>query len=96
MDEPVDAGPGDARPAPRIVDTLSVTPATIVLATPGGGTVPTTVRAAGRTMTITPVQRLSSNSFMTAKITAQVRDGAGNALAVDFSWTFTTGFKTDV
>jgi len=72
--------------------TVSTTSATI--SGPGGTSIPATVAATDRQLTITPSQRLPGNAFLTATVTTQVQDVAGEALTTDFSWTFTTGYGT--
>jgi hypothetical protein len=47
--------------------------------------------AAGTTATFTPSAPLADNTTYTATLTTAITDVAGNALAADHVWTFTTG-----
>jgi hypothetical protein len=47
--------------------------------------------AIGNTLTFTPSVNLAPNTLFTATITTGAQDLAGNALAADYVWTFTTG-----
>ena len=58
-------------------------------ATPVAGTV--TYAAVGTTATFTPAGDLALDTTFTATLTTGIRDLAGNALASDFVWSFTTG-----
>ena len=44
----------------------------------------------GTTATFTPSSNLSDSTTYTARITTGVKDIAGNALASDYTWSFTT------
>lgn len=50
----------------------------------------------GTTATFTPSTPLASNTLHTATITNAVKDSAGNNMAANFTWTFTTGAAPDV
>src|SRR5207237_2493013 len=50
-----------------------------------------TVSYAGVTATFTPAGNLAPNTAYTARVKHRAKDLAGNALATDFSWSFTTG-----
>ena len=50
-----------------------------------------TVVYAGVTAVFTPVADLAANEVYTATITTGAEDEAGNGLAEDYTWTFTTG-----
>jgi len=50
-----------------------------------------TVNYSGTTATFTPSGSLNENTTYTATITTGVRDNAGNAMASDYVWSFTTG-----
>jgi uncharacterized protein (TIGR03437 family) len=54
-----------------------------------------TVTYAGVTATFTPTGRLAPNVPFTATITNGVTDLAGNAMAANYVWSFTTGATTD-
>jgi hypothetical protein len=49
----------------------------------------------GNTLTFTPTEDLAASTTYTATITTGAKDLAGNALASDYVWTFTTGAATD-
>lgn len=46
---------------------------------------------ADKLVTFNPTSNLTASTLYTAKLTTAVKDLAGNALATDYSWTFTTG-----
>ena len=78
------------------MDSSTITTTTFTLAqgtTPISGAV--TYAAAGTTATFTPSSNLAANATYTATITTGVRDLAGNALASNFVWSFTTGSTLD-
>ncbi|MDP3581312.1 MAG: Ig-like domain-containing protein, partial [Ignavibacteria bacterium] len=54
------------------------------------------VNYTGTTATFAPANNLESNSLYTATITTGAKDLAGNALANDYVWTFSTGEATVV
>lgn len=62
-------------------------------ATPVSGTV--TYAAVGNTATFTPTNNLAIDSTFTATISTGVKDLAGNALAANKVWSFTTGSTAD-
>jgi LmbE family N-acetylglucosaminyl deacetylase len=71
----------------------SVTGTTFVLRDGGGNTVPATVSASGATVSLQPTAALQPSTTYTATLLSGpsgVKDLAGNALAADFSWSFTT------
>src|SRR5437867_2265795 len=72
------------------MDPLTITPITFTLKQ-GSTNVAGTVTYAGVTATFNPVSTLAPNAVYTATMTTGARDLAGNALATDFSWSFTTG-----
>ncbi|HET9739730.1 MAG TPA: DUF4082 domain-containing protein [Solirubrobacteraceae bacterium] len=68
---------------------------TVVLRDPAGATVPASVTydAASQTATLDPTAALAASTTYTATVkggSAGVKDVAGNALAADDTWTFTT------
>src|SRR5439155_1407688 len=100
---PADAGTGVA-----INQTITVTfseamdPATIgtnsfLLTEPGETAVSGTVDydVASNTATFTPARDLAPNSIYTSTLPSRSRDLAGNALAADLVWSFTTGSLAD-
>src|SRR5438876_665117 len=72
------------------MDPLTITPVTFTLKQ-GTTAVAGTVTYAGVTATFNPVSTLAPNTTYTATITTEARDLAGNALATNFVWSFTTG-----
>src|SRR2546425_811824 len=54
-----------------------------------------TVSYAGVTATFNPLSTLAPNPTYTATMTTGAKDLAGNALATNFSWSFTTGVTPD-
>jgi hypothetical protein len=58
-------------------------------ATPVAGLV--TYASIGNTLTFTPTVAFAASTLFTATITTGVQDLAGNALAANYVWTFTTG-----
>lgn len=78
------------------MDASTITGTTIQLRDAGSNLVAATVSyaAATRTATLQPSGALASNTTYTATVrggATGVKDVSGNALASDFSWTFTTG-----
>jgi len=76
------------------MDPLTVTTSTFTLkqgTTPVSGT----VTLAGLTATFNPASNLAASTAYTATITTGVKDLAGNALAANFVWGFTTGTLPD-
>ena len=71
------------------MDAATITTATFTLtqATP----VPGAVTYAGTVATLNPTSDLAANTVFTATITTGVKDLAGNALATNKVWSFTTG-----
>lgn len=64
---------------------------TFTLAGPGGTAVMGAVTSSGATATFTPAASLLASTTYTGTITTGATDPAGNALAANFVWTFTTG-----
>src|SRR5204863_1014961 len=67
----------------------TITPGTFTLKQ-GTTAVAGTVSYAGVTATFTPASALAPLTTFTATVTTGARDLAGNALAIDFAWSFTT------
>src|SRR5205814_167565 len=78
----------------QAMDPLTVSTATFTLKQ-GTTAVAGTVSYAGVTATLTPASALAPLTIFTATVTTGARDLAGNALATDFSWNFTTGVTPD-
>src|SRR5207244_3806994 len=76
------------------MDPLTITTGTFTLKQ-GTTAVTGTVSYAGVTATFTPAGNLAPLTVYTATVTTGARDLAGNALAADFSWSFTTGATPD-
>jgi hypothetical protein len=76
------------------VDPATVTPASFTLKS-GGSAVAGTVSLSGATATFTPSAPLASGTAYMATLTTVIKDAAGNALAANYSWTFTTGTAAD-
>ena len=74
--------------------TLSTTSYTL-RTTAGGATVTGAVNVSGNTATFTPTVALAGSTQYTATISTAANDAAGNALAANFSWSFTTGAAPD-
>ncbi|HZL27128.1 MAG TPA: Ig-like domain-containing protein [Acidobacteriaceae bacterium] len=79
------------------MNAATINSATFTLAGPGATAVAGQVAYAsvGNTATFTPTANLVANTLYTATITTGVTDLAGNALAVNHVWTFTTGAALD-
>ena len=79
------------------MDPLSISTASFTLACPAGTAITGTVSYAvsGNVATFTPSSALPSGMNCAAVITTAVRDTAGNALATNFNWGFTTGAAPD-
>src|SRR5207245_2469399 len=61
----------------------------------GTGPVAGTVTYIGVTATFAPAANLAPNTVYTARIKPGAKDLAGNSMASDFVWSFTTGATTD-
>ncbi len=57
----------------------------------GTTAVPGTVTYSGKTATFTPISIFAINTVYTGTITTGVKDSAGNAMAANYTWNFTTG-----
>jgi ketosteroid isomerase-like protein len=75
--------------APATINTTTFT-----LTGPGATAVAGTVSYAGTTATFTPAASLAANTLYTGTITTGATDPGGNALGVNFVWSFTTGAPT--
>ncbi|HUQ19901.1 MAG TPA: Ig-like domain-containing protein [Gemmatimonadaceae bacterium] len=74
------------------MDAITVNATNFILKTSGGTAIPAlvTYNATTRTALLTPSTALPSASPLTATITTGIKDVAGNRLASDFSFSFTT------
>jgi hypothetical protein len=71
----------------------SVTGTSFVLRDPGGNALAASVSASGSTATLQPSASLASSTTYTATLlsgSSGIKDTAGNALASNFTWSFTT------
>ena len=75
------------------IDPLTITTVTITL-DQGLTPIPGTVTYEGLTAVFTPAGNLTFSTAYTATVTTGVTDLAGNALASDYVWNFTTGVST--
>ena len=80
------------------LDPTTVSSSTFTLSRNGGGSVAATVTydAATETATLSPSAPLAPGAVYTARVTTGVSDLAGNYLAADRVWSFTTGVGTFV
>ena len=75
-------------------DPATCTATTFTLAQ-GAAPVPAAVTCVGRTATLNPTSDLAPSTAYTATVTTGVKDLAGNALAANKTWSFTTGATAD-
>ena len=80
----------------RAMNPATINATTFTVTGPGATPVAGTVTYAGNTAAFTPTAVLSSSVLYTATINSGARDVAGNALAADFAWNFTTGVPPTV
>ncbi len=73
----------------------TITNITFTLKGPGQTPVSGTITIVGLTANFTPAANLAFNTIYTATITKGVKDLAGNAMAADYSWSFTTSAAQD-
>jgi hypothetical protein len=73
----------------RPINTSSIDSSSFNLKDNAGAPVAGTLLASGSTATFTPAAPLTHGARYTATITTGVKDVAGNALATDFTWSFT-------
>ena len=69
----------------------SITTSNFYLKDSSSNTITSSVSYSGVTATLTPSSNLSENSTISATLTTNVTDIAKNALASNYSWSFTTG-----
>ena len=73
---------------------LTITPASFTLQTATKGSAlqgALLYDASSQTMSFVPISKLTVSTLYTATVSASVKDLMGNALQVDYIWTFTTG-----
>jgi hypothetical protein len=79
----------------EMMDSSSINASTFKVTGPGGVAVSGTVTSfSGLTAVFSPSGYLAANSVYTVTLTNGARDLAGNALAANYSWSFTTGAYT--
>jgi hypothetical protein len=81
----------------KAMNPATISGTTFTLTAPGGIAVSGLVAyaAIANTATFTPTANLAPNTLFTATITTGAADLAGNTLATNFVWTFTTGATAD-
>jgi len=79
------------------MDTATISASTFTLAGPGTTAVTGVVSLSedGLTATFNPASDLAGSTLFTATVTTGAHDLAGNALASNYAWTFTTGAAPD-
>lgn len=77
------------------IDSSTITTGTFLISD-GDRNIKGTISYNDRTATFKPSGNLSYSTSYTAKITSGVKDLAGNALASDFTWSFTTDSEPDI
>lgn len=78
------------------MDPLTISTSTFTLTGPGLTPVQGTVTPVGTSATFVPFGKLAISTTYTATITTGVKDLAGNAMAANFVFTFTTGSISDI
>lgn len=77
--------------APSVTFSEQVDSTTITFSLSGGGTtIPCSMSYTGTTALFTPSSSLNKNMLYTARVSAGVRDLAGNPMTNDYFWSFTT------
>ncbi len=79
----------------EMMDPLTINKSTFTVKGPGAIAVAGTVTYVGSTATFMPVDNLADNTLYIVTITTGVKDLAGNALAAEYIWSFTTGSAPD-
>ena len=78
------------------IDPATITSQTVFLRQDGGAVVSGSLQIVGTTVTFQPAADLAANTAYTGTITTGVEDLAGNSLAADYTWSFTTTSEVDV
>jgi hypothetical protein len=78
------------------IDSATITNTTFTLTDPDGASVGGAVTYVGTTATFKPAAVLGNSKVYTARITTGVKDSAGNAMAMEKTWSFTTGAAPDI
>ncbi len=79
----------------KAMDPATITPTTFTLKQ-GATVVPGTVTYTGLSAIFTPTSNLAASTPYTATLTTGTRDAAGNALASDYVWSWTTAASPDI
>lgn len=79
----------------ELMDVNSLTATAVTLRDPNNQYVAGNISLTEQTLTFQPGQALSANTTYTARINRFAKDQAGNKLANEFTWNFTTGTLTD-
>ncbi|MBF0502918.1 MAG: Ig-like domain-containing protein [Candidatus Riflebacteria bacterium] len=77
------------------MDSTTINTTNLTMTGPGGTPVSGTVTYSGLTANFTPAAALAFNSTYTFTITTGVKDLAGNPMAANYTWTFSTGAVPD-
>lgn len=77
------------------MDSSTITALTFAMKGPGGVAVPGAVSAIDTSATFIPANLLANNALYTVTVTSGVKDLAGNAMAANYVFTFTTGLAAD-
>jgi hypothetical protein len=83
----------NAAPSVTFSEPVDSTTITFTLSEWGGATLPCTISYSGTTAIFTPSTKFKPNTNYTARVSAGVKDLAGNAMMNDYSWSFTTSKK---
>lgn len=79
----------------KAIDPATINAQTFILLKDGATPVTGSVTYVGTSALFSPAGNLSAGASYTATVTTGVKDLAGNALASDYTWSFTTGSATD-
>lgn len=77
-----------------VMNPATINTTTFTLTGPGAAPVAGAVSFAGNIATFTPAVSLAASTIYTGTITTGAKDPGGNALSVNFVWSFTTGLPT--
>ena len=77
-----------------VMNPATINTTTFTVTGPGAVAVAGAVTYAGTTATFTPAASLAASTVYVATITTGAKDPAGNPLAANFAWSFTTGLPT--